>query len=472
MSNKKCTAQSSINFAVLAAIRGSTPLMLWFAIMHLQSAGLVIAIKCALTLALFLCSTLWYFCRNDDSKLIIQKNLSNKATYWKICVIGVLQSALPYIFVSYSLQYLPPTLIGVCMVSAPWWSALFERIPLVKGTKVGGTVKVGMVFGLIGITLMLGPVVKESVSCIRTSPDISNSTNTTLLNMTTTTTEQPSASSDDLRHLYDTCKTLSELFLSIFYALMAPILWGIVAVFWKYNRKDTHIMVSSVGQNFVGCVIGIIVYFSFEYSSEHLVTTFEGSNTQMYVSTIFLGVLTGWLATLLVQHLFTSIGSKATNQVVTTIPFIVFVEDCIFVRDVITIYPWVVALEVLGVLLVTFGVFVSNMAFTSNPNLKSTRNRGTRNRGNLSDRLLDDQEGYDEDGELYDDDNTSGFYTSVVRSEYNDNEEGGEGGTDEYAHHYEPPPMVITTQNEESNNETEDEEINNIFQKEARNAKS
>ena len=99
-----------------------------------------------------------------------------------------------------------------------------------QGTKVGGTVKVGMVFGLIGITLMLGPVVKESVSCVRrTSPTNNNSTNTTILNMTTTTTEQPSTSSDDLRHLYDTCKTLSELLLSIFYALMAPILWGIVA---------------------------------------------------------------------------------------------------------------------------------------------------------------------------------------------------------------------------------------------------
>ena len=46
--------------------------------------------------------------------------------------------------------------------------------------------------------------------------------------------------------------------------------------------------------------------------------------------------------------IFIYLGPKTTNQVITTIPFIVFVEDCIFVRDVITIYPWVVAIEVLG----------------------------------------------------------------------------------------------------------------------------
>lgn len=86
MVKKHCSGQSSINFAVLAGIRGTTPLMIWFAIMNIQSAGLVISIKCGITLLLFLMSAFWYFCReNDDSKLIIMKNLSNKGTYWKIC---------------------------------------------------------------------------------------------------------------------------------------------------------------------------------------------------------------------------------------------------------------------------------------------------------------------------------------------------------------------------------------------------
>lgn len=47
-------------------------------------------------------------------------------------VIGLLQSALPYILVSYALKYLPTTLIGVFMVTSAWWSSLFESIPKIK----------------------------------------------------------------------------------------------------------------------------------------------------------------------------------------------------------------------------------------------------------------------------------------------------------------------------------------------------
>lgn len=41
-------------------------------------------------------------------------------------------------------------------------------------------------------------------------------------------------------------------------------------------------------------------------------------------------------------------GAKTTNQVLTTIPFISFLEDSIFVRDVVIATPWVIALEVIG----------------------------------------------------------------------------------------------------------------------------
>jgi len=56
-------------------------------------------------------------------------------------IIGLLQSALPYVFAIYSLEYLPPTLLGVFMVSTPWWSALFERIPAIKVTVSYSTYK-------------------------------------------------------------------------------------------------------------------------------------------------------------------------------------------------------------------------------------------------------------------------------------------------------------------------------------------
>jgi len=85
MGHSKCTGQSSVNFGVLALIRGTTPLMMWFAVMNLKSAGLVVAAKCGITLSLFLLSMLWYFFKDSESKAIVMKNLSNKQTYWKIC---------------------------------------------------------------------------------------------------------------------------------------------------------------------------------------------------------------------------------------------------------------------------------------------------------------------------------------------------------------------------------------------------
>ena len=60
-----------------------------------------------------------------------------------------------------------------------------------------------------------------------------------------------------------------------------------------------------------------------------------------------------------------------------------------------------------GVLLVTFGVLFTNISFTSYPNHPANRRRQRWNRGNLSDRLLDDHEGFSDDEEDTNDDTTS-----------------------------------------------------------------
>ena len=45
-------------------------------------------------------------------------------------------------------------------------------------------------------------------------------------------------------------------------------------------------------------------------------------------------------------YLFT--GSKPTNQVLVFVPIIAFLEDCLVVKSVITVHPWLIGLEVLG----------------------------------------------------------------------------------------------------------------------------
>jgi len=70
------------------------------------------------------------------------------------------------------------------------------------------------------------------------------------------------------------------------------------------------------------------------------------------------------------------------------------------------------------VLLVTFGVFITNMSFTSYPNHPADRRRQRWNRGNLSDRLIDDQDGFS-DEEDNDDETTSViFYVMLFRRYY------------------------------------------------------
>ena len=79
-----------------------------------------------------------------------------------------------------------------------------------------------MIFGIVGIAFMLGPIAKESISCDKVQIKINETTNSTA-NLTSPPNQ------NGLISLYDTCMTPQELALSLFYVIMAPILWGIVA---------------------------------------------------------------------------------------------------------------------------------------------------------------------------------------------------------------------------------------------------
>ena len=88
-----------------------------------------------------------------------------------------------------------------------------------------------MVFGIVGIGLMLGPIVKETMSCEITNQNHIKINQTMITNSTNSTTNNTLASNNDDNdaEFYDICKSSGELALSLFYAIMAPILWGIVA---------------------------------------------------------------------------------------------------------------------------------------------------------------------------------------------------------------------------------------------------
>ena len=77
--------QIAVNFIILALLRGTTPLMMYLAVTNLDSAPLVVAIKCGITFLLFSVSLLWFMSKDIQLQCHVINNLRNKDTYWKLC---------------------------------------------------------------------------------------------------------------------------------------------------------------------------------------------------------------------------------------------------------------------------------------------------------------------------------------------------------------------------------------------------
>ena len=45
---------------------------------------------------------------------------------------------------------------------------------------------------------------------------------------------------------------------------------------------------------------------------------------------------------------FFFLGPKPTNQVLAVLPLIAFTEDCIYVKSVVSVHPWLIGLETIG----------------------------------------------------------------------------------------------------------------------------
>lgn len=123
---------TTISFVLLALLRGTTPLMAYLAVSNLDSTGLVVAWKSGISLVFFTIMLVTFYFNDGEMRLQIYDNLISRSTYWKLPLIGLMQAAAPYLLIVYSLQYLPPTLIGVFMAATPWFTIILERLPFVK----------------------------------------------------------------------------------------------------------------------------------------------------------------------------------------------------------------------------------------------------------------------------------------------------------------------------------------------------
>ena len=343
-----CSCVDVLNFFILSVVRGTTPLMMFFGVYYLQSAGLVVAFKCGISLILFTLSGLLLL-RKSEVRTNILKSLQEKSTYWKLLIVGILQSAAPYLLAAYSVNYIPISLIAAFLVTTPWWIYFIERSPLIKkdNKRFSTLLKVGMSIGILGIITMLVPIIMETANCASQT----NITSSNILKL---------SSQNHLIHkTLGYCHPMKNVLRGLVAILSVPIFWAAAAVFWRRQQGDIHYIISSIGQNVFGGIIATIVWLIFG-----AVTTFKPINwgeKNWIIYIMYLGVATGWLGTLLVRYLFSKLGSKTINQVLTGIPLIAFIEDCVFIRDAVSTHSYTLIVEMIGLLFVTAGVFISNV---------------------------------------------------------------------------------------------------------------
>ena len=135
MQGSQSSLVTASSFIFLALLRGSTPLMAYLAVSYLDSSGLVVAWKSAISFVFFAAMLLALYFTDGELRMQFMINLKSKDTYWKLPLVGLLQTAAPYLLVVYSLKYLPPTLLGVFMTATPWFTIILERLPFVKVMK-------------------------------------------------------------------------------------------------------------------------------------------------------------------------------------------------------------------------------------------------------------------------------------------------------------------------------------------------
>lgn len=94
---------------------------------------------------------------------------------------------------------------------------------------MAGTTKIGMVFGMIGVVLILAPNIKQSMDCTSAAllPATKNITQSgdSLMN-----TSKPLTPSGDIY----TCMSAKEIFLALLSLLFASILWGAMSGIFSF----------------------------------------------------------------------------------------------------------------------------------------------------------------------------------------------------------------------------------------------
>lgn len=126
------TTASLMTFIFLGIIRGTFSVVIHFAVDSFQSPSLVFLLRTPGTIFLYVGFILYLSFKNDEQRRIFSSNFCAFRNYWKSAVMGFVQLVAPYLLFIYGLKILNPTVGGVYMAAAPWFTVLLERLPFIQ----------------------------------------------------------------------------------------------------------------------------------------------------------------------------------------------------------------------------------------------------------------------------------------------------------------------------------------------------
>ncbi|XP_032219321.1 uncharacterized protein LOC116602188 [Nematostella vectensis] len=346
------TTGGILAFMLLAVIRGSFSPAIYFAVHAYRSPSLVFLLRTPGTIFLYLVTVLFLSRRSNGVVQGLRHTSGSISSLWRCAVMGLLHLAAPYLLFMYALKILNPTVAGVYMAAAPWLSTVIERLPCIQHKQSLTAVKVfAMILGFSGVIMVsvadgVLALTFGIVPCPLTSHAINAS--------------QHQNSSQIEGHTNCGPFTHAQVITAMLALIGGALLWAISSVFWKAKNEDIHYTVAGIWNNLFAGLYGLVIFglmFIFEPLNKVQWLT-KGGN----ISILFLTVMCGWLAAIIVDYLYKAVGPVSTNRVICLVPLLTWLEDWMFIRHFSNnIDTPVIVLEVLGLVLVFVGLVSSSL---------------------------------------------------------------------------------------------------------------
>lgn len=349
------TTGSLSAFLFLGIIRGTFPVVMYCAVHSYNSPSLVFLLRTPGTVALYIVYMTFLSSTNSEHRENFRNNFKSVRNLWKFAVMGFVQLAAPYILFMYGLKVLNPITAGVFMTAAPWFSILLERLPCGRSTYQVSASKLGaIVIGSIGIILVsasgIGLAVKNPKSCLPNGTTVP-------MNISDNTTVSPSVNEENMSK----CTPFSavELAGSLLALLGGSVMWSMSSIFWRSKRGNIHYVSGGIGNNIFGGIFALGFFFIMQKHEDY--DQINWGDGKAVFSIIFLTLISGWLAALLVDYMMNEVGAVVTNRVLCMVPIVVWFEDWIFVREFKMLDVGYIISEVVGIVLVLVGLTISSL---------------------------------------------------------------------------------------------------------------